>query len=77
MTVRIKVICRSKQHDTGSPDQGTVALDAVTHGSSENEQYFSLTPAANVSLGILNPEAFAQFEPGKEYFIDFTPANPE
>jgi hypothetical protein len=57
-----------------------VELHAVYNGSDENKQYFRYTPNGNITLGILNPSAAALFEPGKEYYVDFTPAvaeNPE
>ena len=31
-------------------------------------------PGVTVSLNVLNDAAFAQFEQGKEYYVDFTPA---
>jgi hypothetical protein len=56
-------------------DVGTeVELKAVYDGSEENKQYFKWTPNGSIVLGILNPTAAAIFEPGKEYYVDFTPA---
>lgn len=54
-----------------------VELKAFYDGSEENKQYFKWTPNGSVTLGILNPSAAAIFEPGKEYYVDFTPALPE
>lgn len=75
MTVRAKFTCTSKEHDTNDPSHGQVKLEAVTSGSSENEGFFSFTPWGIITLGTVNPTAFAQFEPGKEYYIDFTLAD--
>ncbi|PZV19180.1 MAG: hypothetical protein DCF22_00500 [Leptolyngbya sp.] len=74
MSIRAKFQCESKEHDTIDPSHGNVTLRAVYAGSEENEKFFNLTPAASISLATLNPEAFAQFEPGKQYYVDFTQA---
>jgi hypothetical protein len=56
-------------------DIGTeVVLRAVYDGSEENKQYFKWTPNGEIKLGILNESAANIFEPGNEYFVDFTPA---
>lgn len=52
-----------------------VELSAVYNGSEENKKYFKWTPNGKIVLGILNEEAASMFEPGKEYYVDFTPAN--
>lgn len=41
----------------------------------ENESWNQATPSGMVKMTITNPEAYKQFEPGKEYFIDFTPVD--
>lgn len=74
MAVRAKFTCISKTHDTDRAEFGTVSLQSVHSGSPENEQFFNMTPSGSISMGILNPEAFTQFEPGKDYYIDFTQA---
>jgi hypothetical protein len=51
-----------------------VELAAVYDGSDEYKKYFRCTPNGKITLGILNPEAAAIFEPGREYYVDFTPA---
>ena len=56
-----------------SGDVGTeVELSAVYEGSDENKKYFRYTPNGKIVLGILNAEAAEMFEPGKEYYVDFT-----
>ena len=42
--------------------------------ASENAQFWRFTPTGKIELGTINPEAWKQFELGKEYYIDFTPA---
>ncbi|HEY9657688.1 MAG TPA: hypothetical protein V6C65_04425 [Allocoleopsis sp.] len=74
MSVRAKFTCLSKEHDTSDPTHGSVTLHAVVTGSEENKSFFNMTPNGIINLGILNPDAFAQFEPGKDYYVDFTAA---
>ena len=71
MTVTAMVVCQSKEQDTQIPEQGKVTLTAVTGGSEEAEKYFAYTPYAYFQMGILNEEAFKQFEPGKTYRVTF------
>ena len=52
-----------------------VKLQPVTSGSDENKQFYRWTPGGSIHLATINPEAAAQFEPGKEFYIDFTPAD--
>lgn len=48
----------------------------VVHGNTpENERFFASTPSGTIELGVLNPEAAAQLELGKSYYIDFVPAD--
>jgi hypothetical protein len=59
------------------PEHGgvTIKLTAVTSGSPENAQFFAYTPSGAISLSTVNTNASAQFEVGKEYYVDFTPAS--
>jgi len=68
--VRAKFVCISKEHSTHDPNHGEVRLEAVTGGSDENDSFFKYTPSGQLRMGLLNPGAFAFFEPGKEYMID-------
>ena len=49
-----------------------VTLRAVYDGSEENKQYFRYTPNGVITLGILNEPAAKMFEPGQEYYVDFS-----
>lgn len=40
----------------------------------ENSKFWDASPSGQVTLGTINPEAWAQFGLGKEYYLDFTPA---
>lgn len=72
MKVRCKFKCVSKTEIEGN---GTsVTLEPVSSGSEENEKFFKYTPSGDINLGILNPAAAEQFEPGKQYYVEFSPA---
>lgn len=42
---------------------------------SENGKFFKYTPGGEIEMHVVNPETANLFEPGKEYYIDFTPAS--
>lgn len=71
MTVRAKFKCTEV---TITEYGKKVTLVPVTGGSKENETFFKWTPYGKLEMGTVNDEAAAQFEPGKEYYIDFTKA---
>jgi hypothetical protein len=75
---RVKFYC-SKVSKTKMGHLGEIGVEvelgAVCAGSEENNKYFKWTPNGRITLGILNPEAAAIFEVGKEYYVDFTPAH--
>lgn len=76
MNIRAKLRCTAVQAPyANSPDQ-QVTLEAVTDSSPENKTFSKWTPAASVSMLISNPDAHGAFEPGKEYYLDFTEATP-
>ena len=43
-------------------------------GSDENKAFWDATPSGSLQLGVVNPEAWKEFELGKEYYLDFMPA---
>lgn len=61
-----------KANDGG--DVRTVRLWPVCDGSPENKAFFAATPGGEIALGCANLKAVEQFEEGKEYYVDFTPA---
>lgn len=65
--VRAKFHCNHK-------DENGIYLSPVYSGSEENAQFFAATPGGQIILHIVNPVAAEQFEVGKEYYVDFTPA---
>ena len=79
MAVRAKFNCISKTPDA---EVGQVSFAAVFESKEgvegnacpENAVFGKWTPSASLSMSIQNPAAFAQFEQGKAYYVDFTPA---
>lgn len=41
----------------------------------ENAAFWTYTPSGSITLGTINPEAWAQLPLGAEVYIDFTPAD--
>jgi hypothetical protein len=68
MSVRAKFECKSV-------GDGQVKLEVVYTGSKENEQFFKWTPSGQIQMGIVNEAALGQFEVGKQYYVDFSPAD--
>ncbi len=65
---------KSNTRDPESEELRTLKLIAVSDGSEENKKFFRWTPNGQITIGILNPEAWKQLELGKSYFVDFTEA---
>ena len=72
--VRAKFYVASKSLDNGD-GTGFVVLQPVVGGSLENDEFYNSTPAGNIRLEVVNAAAFAQFDVGKQYYVDFTTAN--
>jgi hypothetical protein len=52
-----------------------VKLVAVTDdGIPENHRYHNYKPNGSIEMTIDNPPAWEQFAPGKQFYVDFTPA---
>lgn len=74
--VRAKFICVSNEPQSG--EQHLVKFSAVMGGSDENKSFSRWTPVANLEMWISDETAAAKvFEVGKEYYLDFTPADSE
>jgi len=58
----------------GHAEVQTIKLQAVTSGSEENAKFFAATPGGNVEISCVVPAVAAQFDIGKEFYVDFTPA---
>lgn len=72
---RAKFLCysvtKSKHWDGTRRYLYTASLNPVTSGSDENKSFFTSTPTGSITLGSFSEDLF---EPGKEYFVDFTEA---
>jgi hypothetical protein len=79
MSVRAKFvvgsITRTKHWDANKGEVQTIKLSPVFAGSEENKKFYEATPTGTIELGTVNEEAAKTFELGKEYYVDFTPAN--
>ncbi len=64
--------------ETGWDKDGkpTVELEfmPVSGGGPENDSFFASTPAGELKLSVVNPEAVKDLKPGKSYYIDFSEA---
>lgn len=72
--VRAKFKVRSVEK-TPDGEGEQVMLMAVTDDSPENKTWSKYTPAGQITMTINNPECFGKYVPGKEMFVDFTPAD--
>lgn len=71
-TVRAKFRCVSITENEGSLK--SARLQPVTSGSPENAEFYKWTPGGSMELSTMTPAAAALFVPGKEFYVDFTPA---
>lgn len=56
----------------------TIVMSPVAQNNdpnSENTRFWNASPSGELRLGCINLEAAKQFDLGKEYYIDFTPAD--
>ncbi len=74
--MRCKVACTQKTPAKFGDNQEGFYLNfcPVYDGSPENKEFFKWTPGGTVNFNVLNLSAAEQFEVGKEYFVDFSPA---
>ena len=52
-----------------------ITFGAVCRGAA-NREWSSATPSGSLTMTVRNDAAIAQFEVGKEYYLDFTPPSP-
>ena len=79
MATRAKFVCSSitttKHWDKSKGLLHTIKLSPVVSGSEENKAFYEATPSGSIDLGTINDVAARNFEIGKEYYVDFTPAD--
>lgn len=71
MGVRAKFKVDSVKENNGCVD---VILYPVVGDSEENKKFYKYTPSGNILLSTVNADAAAQFQPGAEFYVDFTEA---
>lgn len=77
MNVRAKFLCKSWRAAADFRDGEAIheiLLEPVISGSEENEKFFRWTPGGQVVLQVVNATAAEAFVVGKEYYVDFSPA---
>lgn len=78
MAVRAKFTVQSieRQLSYQGKEVHTVKMAPVYSNDpeSENRKFWEASPSGSLQLGMVNAEAVNQFELGKEYYLDFTPA---
>lgn len=72
MSVRAKM--KVEELEMSESGGGSVKLRPVTSGSAENDQFYKYTPSGTLHLSTINQAAIEQFELGKEFYVDLTPA---
>lgn len=70
--MRAKFQCQSVTKSVG---QESIKMTPVLSDSEANKSFSKYTPCGAVDLTITNPDAFGFYEPGRAYFVDFTPAD--
>lgn len=79
MSVRAKFKCDSiEKTKQGDDEMATVRLSAVYGNADpnhENSRFWKWTPSGSLMLGTINASAASQFEEGKEYYLDISPAS--
>lgn len=87
-TVRAKFYCQSittslgttRNSETGQYEpamQKSIEMSPVYGNGDpnhENTKFWEASPSGSLKLGVINQAAAEQFEVGKEYYLDFTPA---
>jgi len=69
--MRCKVTCNAK---IPNGDSFYLYLSPVVGGSEENKEFFKWTPGGCVYFYVVDPSTANQFELGKSYYVDFSPA---
>jgi hypothetical protein len=78
-TVRAKFRCSNIQTNNYGTSQSTVAHFTPVYSNdpnSENKVFGDATPNGRLEMHS-TPERLSMFQPGKDYYLDFTPADEE
>lgn len=76
-TVRAKFRCTSVERFTTAGDGQAVYRFAAQYDESipEDQRFTRYTPSGELRMTVDNPNV--RFEPGRQYYLDFTPAEEE
>lgn len=76
-TVRAKFRCTSVERFTADGDGQVVYRFAAQYDDSipEDQRFTRYTPSGELRMTVDNPNV--NFQPGKQYYLDFTPAEEE
>ena len=69
--VRAKVTCEGIE---GNAVKFRTVYEPDAEKDTENARFTKATPWGEIRLGIDNPAALEQFAAGKNYYVDFSPA---
>ena len=75
MTVRAKFWIKAINNAHVGGDGIFVEVQMAPVYDDANKDWSKYTPQGEIKMSITNPAAVAQFELGKKYYIDFTPAD--
>lgn len=70
----VREIVRASHWDKSKGEIQTIVMNPVCDGSEENKLFFEASPSGEIKLGTVNEAAARQFELGKAYYVDFSPA---
>jgi len=75
MSVRAKLCLTSVTTQCWNPNSKKLHFDTQYDDSiPEDQRFYDATPSGNFEMLVNNPAALAQFELGKMYYVDVTPA---
>lgn len=69
--VRAKVTCEGIN---GNQVSFRTVYEPDAAKDTENARFTQATPWGTIQMGIDNPRALEQFQPGAQYYVDFHPA---
>lgn len=69
--VRAKVTCETLE---GNQVTFRTVYEPDASKDTENARFTQATPWGEIRMGIDNPKALEQFQAGKSYYVDFSPA---
>jgi hypothetical protein len=77
MPIRAKFRCHFETHKKWGPQEDQVTrtyefMAVYDTDTPENQRFAKATPSGSLTIQVDNPDV--HFEPGKFYYLDFTPA---